>query len=99
MLQELEPESLRAICDDSCLNFETTGDLRPLQTIIGQRRAVQALEFGLGIGDGGFNIYAAGPPGTGKTTAITAFLEEHAQIKEPPSDRSYDYNYADPSQP
>ena len=99
MIQELKPESLRAICEDSCLNFETTGDLRPLQTIIGQKRAVQALEFGLGIGNSGFNIFAAGAPGTGKTTAITAFLEEQAKIKEPPSDWCYVYNFADASQP
>ena len=75
-MPELTPESLRNICDDSCLDFETTADLPPLQAIIGQQRAVQSLEFGLGIEDKGFNIYAAGPNGTGKTTAITAFLQE-----------------------
>ena len=98
-MPELSPESLRSICDDSCLDFETTAELPPLQAIIGQQRAVQALDFGLGIEEKGFNIYAAGPLGTGKTTAITAFLQEQAKSKPPPSDWCYVQNFRDPSQP
>ena len=98
-MPELTPESLRIICDDSCLDFETTADLPPLQAIIGQQRAVQALEFGLDIEEKGFNIYAAGPLGTGKATAITAFLQEQAKTKQPPSDWCYVQNFRDPSQP
>ena len=40
-------------------------ELQPLQIIIGQERAIRALEFGLAIQDPGFNIYVAGLPGTG----------------------------------
>jgi lon-related putative ATP-dependent protease len=98
-LPELTPESLRIVCDDSCLDFETTADLPPLQAIIGQQRAVQALEFGLDIEQKGFNIYAAGPLGTGKATAVTAFLQEQAKTKQPPSDWCYVQNFRDPSQP
>ena len=98
-MPELSPESLRRICDDSCLDFETTADLPPLQAIIGQQRAVQALEFGLDIEEKGFNIYAAGPSGTGKATAITDFLQEQAKSKQPPSDWCYVQNFRDPSQP
>ena len=98
-MPELSPESLRNICDDSCLEFETTADLPPLQAIIGQQRAVQALEFGLDIEENGFNIYAAGPLGTGKATAITSFLQERAKSKQPPSDWCYVQNFRDPNQP
>jgi lon-related putative ATP-dependent protease len=90
---------LRIICDNSCLDFETTADLPPLQAIIGQERAVQSLDFGLDIEEKGFNIYAAGPAGTGKTTAITAFLEERAKTKQAPPDWCYVNNFQDPSQP
>ena len=98
-MPELKPESLRIICDDSCLDFETTADLPPLQAIIGQQRAVQSLEFGLEIEEKGFNIFAAGPNGTGKTTAITAYLQERAKTKEAPKDWCYVNNFRDPSQP
>ena len=98
-MPELTPESLRMICDDSCLDFVTTADLPPLQAIIGQQRAVQALEFGLDIEEKGFNIYAAGPSGTGKASAITAFLQELAKTKEAPQDWCYVNNFQNPNQP
>ena len=86
-LTELFAESLRNVCDHSLLVFETTGDLSPLPSIIGQERAVRSLEFGLDIEERGFNIFAAGPSGTGKATAISAFLEElaHVQSAQPSS--------------
>ena len=98
-MPELSPEALTNICDDSCLDFETTADLPPLQAIIGQQRAVQSLEFGLDIEERGFNIFAAGPSGTGRSTAITAFLEELAQQKSPPMDWCYVNNFYDSAQP
>ena len=98
-LPELLPESLRNVCDDSCLQFQTTADLPPLQAIIGQRRAVRALEFGLGIEEKGYNVYVAGQSGTGKTSAITTFLRERAGDRKPPPDWCYVQNFRDPSQP
>jgi lon-related putative ATP-dependent protease len=96
---ELSPESLRNVCDGSCLDFETTAELPPLQSIIGQKRAIQALEFGLDIEEKGFNIFAAGPSGTGKTTAITAFLQERARLKETPPDWCYVNDFKNPNRP
>ena len=98
-MPELSAGSLRNFCDETCLTFETTADLPPLRAIIGQDRAVQSLEFGLGIRDRGYNIYAAGQAGTGKTSAITAFLHERAASMSPPSDWCYVQNFRDPSQP
>ena len=98
-MPELSAGSLRNFCDETCLTFETTADLPPLRAIIGQDRAVQSLEFGLGIRDRGYNIYAAGQAGTGKTSAITSFLQERATAMAPPSDWCYVQNFRDPSQP
>ncbi|MBF8266972.1 MAG: LonB [Dehalococcoidia bacterium] len=98
-MQELSAESIRNVCDKACLEFETTAELPPLQSIIGQKRAIQALEFGLGIEERGFNIYAAGPSGTGKTTAITAFMEKRAKTKETAPDWCYVNNFKDPNRP
>ena len=98
-MPELSAESLRNVCDGSCLDFETTAELPPLQSIIGQKRAIQALEFGLEIEEKGFNIFAAGPSGTGKTTAISAFLEERARLKETPPDWCYVNDFKNPNRP
>jgi lon-related putative ATP-dependent protease len=99
MPHELSPEQLRRTFDPHALGIETTEHIEPLEGIIGQRRAVSALQFGLGIQELGFNIYVAGPPGIGKMTAVRSFLEELARQKETPPDWCYVNNFEDPYQP
>jgi len=99
MPHELSPEQLRRTFDPHALGIETTEHIEPLEGIIGQRRAVSALQFGLGIQELGFNIYVAGPPGIGKMTAVKSFLEELARQKETPPDWCYVNNFEDPYQP
>jgi DNA replication protein DnaC len=86
MTRKLTAREVRRVCNPNTLGFESTEGLKPVQTIIGQSRALQALQFGLGIQNSGFNIYAAGLPGTGKSTAIVAFLEAVAREKDVPPD-------------
>ncbi len=99
MTEELSVDKLRRICDPQTLGCDTTEEMEPLETIIGQERAVRALEFGLGIKELGFNIYVAGPPGTGKTTAVKRFLEEVARGKAVPPDWCYVNDFRDPYRP
>jgi len=99
MYEELPLEKLRRVCDPSILGCEKTEEMAPLEGIIGQERAVRALKFGLEIKERGFNIYVAGLPGTGKTTAVTSFLEEVAKSKPVPSDWCYVNNFQDSYQP
>ena len=99
MVEELPVAKLRRVCDPQMLGCDTTEEMEPLETIVGQERAVRALEFGLGIQKLGFNIYVAGPPGTGKTTAVKRFLEEVARGKAVPSDWCYVYNFRDSYRP
>jgi len=97
--RKLTAEEVRRVCIPDSLGFESTESLAPVQTIIGQSRALQALQFGLGMKNSGFNIYAAGLPGTGKMTAIVAFLERVAQEKDVPPDWCYVHNFQDPYSP
>lgn len=99
MARKLTAEEVRRVCSQECLGFESTEHLEPVQTIIGQSRALQAIQFGLGIQNSGFNIYAAGLPGTGKMTAIVAFLERIAKGKEIPPDWCYVHNFEDSYRP
>jgi lon-related putative ATP-dependent protease len=91
---ELTAEKLRRKCDPNFIQCETTKELVPLREIIGQERAARALKFGLGIKDHGFNIYAAGFPGTGRTTAVRNLLEEVARIQPAPPDWCYVNNFS-----
>lgn len=77
------------------MHCQSTKDIAPLQEIIGQERAVRALKFGLGINEKGFNIYVAGYPGTGRTTAVRNFLEDIAKNQPVPSDWCYVNNFND----
>jgi lon-related putative ATP-dependent protease len=99
MVNELSAEKLRRECDSKLVGCETTQQLAPIQEIIGQERAVKALRFGLEIRERGFNIYVAGFPGTGRTTAVKNFLEEAARTKPVPSDWCYVYNFRNPYEP
>lgn len=99
MTQELSPGQLRRVIDPKKLGIESTERVEPLRGIIGQDRAVRALQFGLDIQAVGFNTYVAGPPGIGKMTAIESFLEELAREKEIPPDWCYMNNFSDPYLP
>jgi lon-related putative ATP-dependent protease len=99
MIRTLSPEQLRRTFDSKALGIETTEHLKTLEGIIGQRRAVSALQFGLEIHESGFNIYVAGPPGIGKMTAVQSFLEEVARRKDTPSDWCYVNSFEDSYQP
>ncbi|MCW4009387.1 MAG: AAA family ATPase [Candidatus Bathyarchaeota archaeon] len=95
MVNELSPTQLRRTCDPNFIKCKSTSELVPLQEIIGQERAVRALKFGLGIKDKGFNVYVAGYPGTGRTTAVKNFLEEIAKNQPVPLDWCYVNNFSD----
>ena len=79
--------------------FETTDELEPLEGIIGQKRAVRAMEFGLRVKHPGYNIYMAGPTGTGKNTYARRLVQEIALREPVPDDWVYVYNFKNPDEP
>ena len=93
------PERLTCRCDPDSLGFETTADVEPLDSAIGQERAISALEMGLDIDAGGFNVFVSGVPGTGRNTTLRAHLERTSATKPNPPDWGYVYNFTDPAQP
>jgi lon-related putative ATP-dependent protease len=99
MVNELTAEKIRNECDADFIHCETTEKLVPLKEIIGQKRAVRALKFGLGIRDRGFNIYVAGYPGTGRTTAVKNFVDELAEKEPVPPDWCYVNNFSNQYEP
>ena len=95
MPKELTAEQVRQRCDPTLFHCNSTEELKPMESIIGQDRALSALKFGLNILKPGFNIYVSGLAGTGRTTAIKSFLEALAVKKDTPSDWCYIHNFRD----
>jgi lon-related putative ATP-dependent protease len=85
--------------DPTQLGFVDTAELSPLNETIGQDRAVEALEFGLRIPSAGFNVYVAGPAGTGKTSLVQDMVARLAKESPTPPDWCYVNNFHDASKP
>ncbi len=96
---ELDYTQLKRSCSPEEFSFRTTQEIPPLEGIIGQERAVQALDFGLAVKMKGYNIYMSGPSGTGKTTYARASTEKLAATEPVPSDWCYVYNFQNPRCP
>ena len=96
---ELGPADVYRACDPSIFTFATTDDLPELTDIIGQTRAVSSVAFGMGIHNDGYNIYAAGPTGTGKSSTVYNFLSRQAAARPAPDDWVYVHNFAQPHRP
>jgi lon-related putative ATP-dependent protease len=105
MPQELsEPRKLtdgqtRLRVDPREIPFGGTAQAQPSENIIGQDRAIRALEFGLTVSGRGFNIYVAGPPGIGKRTSVRGFVEELAAQEPTPDDWCFVHNHQEPYEP
>jgi lon-related putative ATP-dependent protease len=99
MVVEISYEKARKKCTTEIAGCSSTAELSPLQQIIGQDRAVKALQFGLKMKDAGFNIYVSGMSGTGRKTAIVSFLQEKAKEMPIPPDWCYVNNFKDPNKP
>ena len=98
-IEELSAEQARRTCPEIAFDCKTTAELTPLEQIIGQDRAVRALQFGLNIDKKGFNVFVSGLPGTGRKTAIIDFVRELAAKRPTPSDWCYVNNFKDSSRP
>ncbi|MCC7367888.1 MAG: AAA family ATPase [Chloroflexi bacterium] len=95
----LTADEARRRCDPATLALP---DLAPGDAdlaLIGQERALSALQLGIAVHDDGFNVFVAGPPGVGKMTAVRRFLTRAARTRPTPDDWCYVYNFDDPTRP
>lgn len=98
-LAPLSPESLSAPLDPASLPFTTTEDFEPYGGVLGQERAMRALEFGIGMNHPGYNIFVMGEPGSGRLSLTLRQLREQAKTQSTPADWLYLNNFAEPREP
>ncbi|NHQ59960.1 AAA family ATPase [Chlorobium sp. BLA1] len=97
--EKLSPEKLYKTCNPGEFSFRNTADLDGPIKATGQERAFEAIAFSMGIKHDGFNLFALGPNGTGKQTAIMQFLATIAPLAPVPSDWCYVNNFKQPRHP
>ena len=97
--RKILPHQLRWRCDPAEFGFETTADLKPLERIIGQDRALQALKLGVELYGPGYNVFVCGLTGTGRATTIKQLLETIKPQCELAPDRCYVHNFHHPERP
>lgn len=89
----LAPEELYQACDLTTLKFNTTDELEASKDIIGQSRALEALNFGVGIKHDGYNLFVTGSAGLGKHTIVKQLLESKTVDSPKPDDWCYIHNF------
>ncbi|QKT03954.1 AAA family ATPase [Ectothiorhodospiraceae bacterium 2226] len=95
----LPPEALFHACAPAQLHFETTEELTDLEGVIGQARALNALNFGLDMPHEGYNLYVLGSTGLGKRTLVNRLLADTAASRPVPNDWCYINNFDAPHRP
>lgn len=99
MVNSLDISHLYHACDTSLFSFSTTDELELLEHPVGQKRALDAVDFATNISQNGYNIFAMGPSGSGKHSAIMSYLQDKAKDEATPSDWCYVNNFKNDRQP
>ncbi len=97
--EELPPENLRLRINPDAIPFATTEECEPCVEIIGQERAIKAIQTGLDIKSLGYNIFITGMVGTGRTTTVKQLLERLEKKEQTPDDILYVNNFKNPDEP
>ena len=96
---KLDVEKLKCTCNLNDIEFESTEDIEPIRDIIGQDRAVKAIEFGLNMKQKGYNIYVAGSNGTGRNSYTNMLISEVKKNNKNIKDWAYVYNFKNNNEP
>lgn len=85
-IEDLKPSSLI-----ENLSFSTTEEIDSKREIIGQDRAVKAIEFGLKMKKSGYNIYVSGTNGLGRVSYTSELIKKYASNNKKNDNRDWVY--------
>ncbi|MBC9783041.1 AAA family ATPase [Heliobacterium chlorum] len=98
--RRLEPGQLRTDYDPVLFSFTSTDEITAMEDgIIGQPRAVKAMDFGLSAKHPGFHIFITGPVGSGKTSFAVTKVKSVAQGNATPPDICFVNHFDQPDRP
>ncbi len=97
--EELPFDRLRWTCCPEDIPFSSSDEAPACEDIIGQERALKAIQTGLDIKSLGYNIFITGMVGTGRTTTIKQLMERLEKGERTPDDILYVNNFKYPDEP
>ncbi|MBA6115667.1 AAA family ATPase [Pseudomonas putida] len=95
----LAPEALTRRFSPEQFAFTHTDDLEPFRGVLGQERAVEALQFGVAMPRPGYNVYVMGEPGTGRFSFVKRYLKAEGKRQQTPADWVYVNHFDDTREP
>jgi predicted ATP-dependent protease len=94
----IRPQSLRRQVNPKALP-KSKEYSRHRTHIIGQDRAIEALELGLRLESPGYNVFVSGPSGSGRMTTTKHILQNFKQPRRTLHDYVYVHNFQEPDRP
>jgi hypothetical protein len=95
----LAADRLYRPADLSSLPFHTTAELEPIDGLVGQQRAAEAIGFGTRMRKPGFNLFVIGPSEGRMQQTVESVLRAAAREKPIPPDWVYVNNFREPHKP
>ncbi|MCY1280562.1 putative ATP-dependent protease [compost metagenome] len=95
----LAPDELTRPFSPEQFPFATTDELEPFRGVLGQERAVQALQFGVAMPRPGYNVFVMGEPGTGRFSFVQRYLKAEGKRLATPADWVYVNNFDESREP
>ncbi|RMU33913.1 ATP-dependent protease [Pseudomonas avellanae] len=95
----LAPHALTRPFSAEQFSFATTHELEPFRGVLGQERALEALQFGVAMPRPGYNVFVMGEPGTGRFSFVKRYLKAEGKRMQAPSDWVYVNNFDEPREP
>lgn len=90
---------LRKACDTLPVQFERSDELPESRALLGQRRAIDAIRFGIQMEHDGYNVFVLGRPGSHRHELVDELVNQQALHERPPRDWCYVNNFTDPERP
>jgi predicted ATP-dependent protease len=95
----LSSDQLTQAVNTELLDFISTEELEPFHGVLGQERAVNAIQFGVAMQRPGYNIFVMGDTGTGRSSYVRDYLKSEAKRQATPSVWCYVNNFSNPREP
>jgi predicted ATP-dependent protease len=98
-VEPLSVAQLYSRCDESLLEFETSAELPGQTEVVGQQRAVDALELAVALRQPGYNAFVLGDAGSGRHKVVRRLLEARAASEAAADDWCYVNNFDETNKP